>query len=285
MVGRFSIRTLLALSILIAASVRLRQSEAHEYWLSPSAYGAPSGQTVSVQAFVGSDFKGELRPFAKTRTVRLEVQAKERYDVKSRAINGDLNLVNWTLEDDGGALVAFETNFVSIELPPEKFDDYLRKEGLDGPLKARQALGAEAGPGREHYARCAKTWIAGRDRSRLEKTFGMPLELIPRNDPLEPGQLSVQVLYNSVPLEEVLVKAWNQPLANGMVPRDPSFRDPVKPSAEARSDRDGIAILRIDGSGEWLISAVHMVPAPDKKEADWESLWASFTFGRGVRGQ
>jgi uncharacterized GH25 family protein len=256
---------------------------AHEYWLAPSAYQAPAGQTVSVQALVGSDFKGELRPFAKIRTVRLEVQTAERRDYQSEAINGDLNLANLSLMDDGGAVVAFETNFVSIELPRDKFDDYLRKEGLDGPLRARQALGADAGPGRERYARCAKIWIAGRDFARLKKAFGMPLELIPRNDPSESGQLSVQVLYHSMPIEGILVKAWNQPLASGMIPRDQNSRDPVKPVAEVRSDRDGLAVLAIDSPGEWLISAVHMLPSADKKAADWESHWASFTFARGKR--
>ena len=276
-------RSLFALSLFIAITFPLSQAIAHEYWLTPSAYSASSGETVSVQAFVGSDFKGELRPFATTRTVRLEVQTKERKDVKSAAINGDSTLTNLTLGDDGGAVVAFETNFVPIELPPERFDDYLRQEGLDGPLKARQALGAKAGPGRERYARCAKTWIAGGDEARLKKAFGMPLEIIPQNDPLKPGKLSVQVLYNSRPLEGILVKAWNQPLASGMVPKDQSSRETVKPSAEARSNKDGIAVLQIDGAGEWLISAVHMVPSSDKKEADWESRWASLTFGRGIK--
>ncbi|MCI0654601.1 MAG: DUF4198 domain-containing protein, partial [Methylococcaceae bacterium] len=244
-------RTPLALSFLVAL-LPLSRSAAHEYWLTPSAYGAFAGQTISVQAFVGSDFNGELRPYATTRTVRLEAQTMELQDIKSAAINGDLNLANLTLADDGGAVVAFETNFVSIELPAEKFDDYLRKEGLDGPLKARQALGVEAGSGRERYARCAKTWIAGRDGSRLTKGFGLPLEIIPRNDPLESDNFSVQVLYNSLPLEGVLVKAWNQPLASGMIPRDPLSREPVKPSAQIRTDRDGIADLPIEGPGEWL---------------------------------
>ncbi len=277
-------KPLFALSIfIIGITFAFSQAAAHEYWLTPSAYGAASGEAVSVQAFVGSDFKGELRPFATTRTVRLEVQTNARYDVKAAATNGDSNLTSFILGDDGGAVVAFETNFIPIELPPEKFEAYLRLEGLDGPLTARKALGAGVGPGRERYARCAKTWIAGRDQARLKKAFGMPLEIIPQNDPLEPGKLAVRVLYNSRPLEGILVKAWNQPLAGGMVPADQLSREPVKPSAAARSNKNGIAVLQIDGPGEWLISAVHMIPSSDKTEADWESRWASFTFGRGTK--
>ena len=30
--------------------------------------------------------------------------------------------------------------------------------------------------------------------------------------------------------------------------------------------------------GVWLVKAVHMVPAPSRRDADWQSLWASLTF-------
>ncbi|EIC28020.1 MULTISPECIES: DUF4198 domain-containing protein [Methylomicrobium] len=273
-------RSFANLSLLIGSIFVSPKLAAHEYWLAPSAYSAPVGQTLAVQAYVGSDFKGELRPFAATRTVRLEVQTKERKDVKSRAINGDLDLAHLTVEDEGGIVVAFETHFVPVELPPEKFDEYLRREGLEGPLKAREALGAAAGPGRERYLRCAKAWIAGSDDSRLRKPFGMPLEIIPRSDPLVSGKLTVQVLYNAQPLEGIRVKAWNQALASGAVPRDQMARGPVQPVAQTRTDKNGVAILEIEGPGEWLLSAVHMQPSADKQAADWESRWASLTFAR-----
>lgn len=273
-------RSSASLLLLVAVLLTSNQADAHEYWLSPSSYSAPIGQTLAVQAYVGSDFVGELRPFATTRTVRLEVRDRERKDVKDQALNGDLDLAHFTVPDDGGIAVAFETNFVQVELPPDKFDEYLRKEGLEGPLQARAALGSAAGPGRERYLRCAKTWIAGRDNARLEKPFGMPLEIVPKGDPLAAGKLSVQVLLNGQPIEGILVKAWNQPLASGAVPREQMSRAAVKPSAQMRTGKDGGAELRLDDSGEWLLSAVHMQASSDKQAADWESRWASLTFAR-----
>lgn len=276
----FLMRHLAQLFWLTATIVTFHNAVAHEYWLAPSAYSAPIGQTLAVQAYVGSDFIGELRPFAPTRTVRLEVLAKTRKDVKSQAINGDLDLVHLKVEDDGGILVAFETNFIQVELPSDKFDEYLLKEGLDAPLNARKALGNAAGSGRERYLRCAKTWIAGRDKVRVQTPVGMPLEIIPLSDPQVSGQLTVLVLYNAQPIEGILVKAWNQPLANSAIPRDQMARQPVKSAAQARTGKDGITALPIDGPGEWLLSAVHMQPSADKQTADWESRWASFTFAR-----
>jgi uncharacterized GH25 family protein len=93
-------------------------------------------------------------------------------------------------------------------------------------------------------------------------------------------KLTVLVLYNGKPIEGLLVKAWNQPLANGAVPRDPTTRQAVKPFAQMRTDKNGLADLPLEGNGEWLLSVVHMQPSADKKQADWESRWASLTFAR-----
>jgi uncharacterized GH25 family protein len=46
----------------------------------------------------------------------------------------------------------------------------------------------------------------------------------------------------------------------------------------ARSDAEGKVAFALDDSGPWLVSAVHMVPAPEEVDADWESFWASLTF-------
>jgi hypothetical protein len=34
----------------------------------------------------------------------------------------------------------------------------------------------------------------------------------------------------------------------------------------------------LDAAGRWLVTAVHMVPAPAASGADWESVWASLAF-------
>ena len=62
------------------------------------------------------------------------------------------------------------------------------------------------------------------------------------------------------------------------VARDAAVRDSVGPLAQARTDANGLATLRLDRPGEWMVSAVHMTPCPERTIADWESLWASVTF-------
>jgi uncharacterized GH25 family protein len=252
---------------------------AHEYWLTPSKWHAGPGDTVEVRAFVGTGFRGENKPYAVTRVQRFEMRAARRLDLRRVAVNGDPVLMRTVLPDAGGMLVALESNFAFIELDAARFDAYLGLEGLDAPLAARQRAREAAGPnaaapaGRERYARCCKTWVAGEDRRRVVEPVGTTYEIVPLADPLAGNELPVRVLYHGKPLAGALVRAWNYTNAG----TNPATRDSVGATFETRTDADGRATLRIGSSGEWLISSVHMVPCTDP-EADWESWWASLTF-------
>ncbi len=272
-----STRALVALGLLAATT-----ASAHEYWLAPSRYAAAAGDTVTVAAFVGTGFRGERKPYASPRAVRLEARGLKVRDLRSSAVNGDPDYGWLVAQDAKGILVSYQSTFVPIELPAPEFDHYLRLEGLEGPLRER-ARSATPKPGRERYARCPKTWIAGSDPKRLLTPSKLPFEIVPLDDPERGTSVRLRVLYQGRPLEGALVRAWNHPLDHGAFPRDAASRDSVGPSAEARTARDGIATLSMAAAGEWLVSCVLMVPSSDRKVADWESWWASLTFARGVR--
>jgi len=269
-------RALLLLGIL--QSLLPPAAAAHEFWLAPSSYRAAAGDTVAIAAFVGTGFRGERKPYATTRALRFELNGPRTLDLRPAGMNGDLTFARFVAADGGGCLVAYESDFVPIELGAAEFDRYLALEGLDGPLKARAKLGA--GPGRERYARCPKTWISGRETSRLTRPAGLTLELVPANDPTAGPSLRVQLLYRGRPLAGALVRSWNRPLNRSVVPADAAARDSVGPQGGVRTDRQGFATLAVDRPGEWLVSAVHMVPSADRSAADWQSFWASLTFAR-----
>jgi uncharacterized GH25 family protein len=182
-------------------------------------------------------------------------------------------------------MMAYESAFRPIELPAGLFDRYLADEGLDGPRAARAKSGAAAGPGRERYARCAKTWLMGTGRARAAErathVLGLRFELVPGRVPSAPGEsLTVRALFQGRPLTHALVRAWRRPIASGWAPASIADRDSVAPVAEGRTDAEGLVTLRIHGAGEWLINSVHMVPSAAPEEADWESYWASLTFAK-----
>jgi uncharacterized GH25 family protein len=262
-------------SVLVAAA----PAAGHEYWLSPSSYRTAAGDTLAIRALVGTGFRGEPRPYAPSRVRRFTLTASRTIDLASHGRNGDLEWARFALPDAGGALFAYESDFAPITLPAAEFDDYLALEGLSGPLAARARLGANAGPGRERYARCPKTWIAGTTPSRASRPAGLSLEIVPLGDPGASGPLRVRVLHRGRPLAGALLRAWNQPL-RGFAPRDAAERDSVGPAIETRTGKDGIATLALPRAGEWMVACVHMEPCRERAVADWESRWASFTFAR-----
>ena len=255
-------------------------ARAHEFWLAPSSYHAAAGDSIQLRVYVGTGFRGELKPYATTRTIAWAAKTSRMEDLRPTTSNADEVFGRWRAGDGGGAMAAYESNFVTIELPGDEFDAYLKLEGLDGPLAARARLGAAAGPGRERYARCPKTWIAGTDPKRVTTAVGQTLELVPAADPTHPGPLTVRVLFRGAPLGGALVRAWNQRLQAGWSPQDGAARDSVGPVAAARTNARGIATLPIGATGEWLVSTVTMEPSTDPRSADWQSFWASLTFAR-----
>lgn len=252
---------------------------AHEFWISPERYRAVRGDTAAVRVFVGTGFRGEIKPYAPSRVVRFMLRTNRELDLSRAARNGDRVMARFVVADQGGALVSYQSSFADIELQASDFDAYLRLEGLDAVGAARDREPSSATV-RERYARCAKTWIAGSDAARVARPTGLTYELTSLAEPAAGSTLTVRASFRGKPLPGALVRAWNRPLMEGARPFDPAERDSVPPATEGRTDARGLVTLRIAHSGEWLLSSVHMVPSRDRSEADWESYWASLTFAR-----
>jgi uncharacterized GH25 family protein len=257
----------------------------HEYWLAPSRYRASAGDSLRVEALVGTGFRGEARPYAARRALRFLARGPGLVDLTRAAENGALTWGRWPAADDRGTAVAYASDFVGIELPAEEFEAYLKLEGLDGVSRERARTGASARPGRERYRRVCRTWIAGtspgeESTRRATASFGLPLEIVPVSVPGEGDRLALEVLFDGKPLAGALVRAWRQPLAAaaGAIPRSVAARDSTGPSAVGRTDGRGRVMRWLHDPGEWLVSTVHMVRSQDAEAADWESTWASLTF-------
>jgi len=264
---------LVLLGALVAGS-----AAAHEFWLAPTSYMPKPRQAVEVGAVAGTGFRGPAMPFSSLRCVHLIARTDRTLDLGRYARNGELIWASFAPSDAQGALLAFESTFTPIELPAAEFDAYLKLEGLDQPLAARaKTPGAR---GRERYRRCAKAWLAGSDAARATKPVGMPLEIVPTSAPGADPVLRVRVALDGKPLAGALVKAWRSEVDSTGAPFDPEARDSAVVAWQGRTDAKGETMVPVPESGEWLVSAVHMVPCRDKSVADWESTWASLTFER-----
>lgn len=270
------------LPVLLAARLALAAAPAmaHEYWLAPSTFRAGAGDTVAVGALAGEGFVGERKSFSPARAVRWVVRTGRELDLKPAARGGDTTWARFTPADRGGVLFGYESDFATLTLDAATFERYLAAEGLEGPLAARRDR-AEAGPGRERYRRCAKSWLAGTDARRATRALGFPCEILPLSVPGASPRLRVRVLFEGEPLAGALLNAWRQPFGADGRPLDPARRDAVQVAWSGRTDGRGEAVVSVDDVGEWLLGIVHMIPSRDPAVADWESSWASLTFARG----
>jgi hypothetical protein len=154
-------------------------------------------------------------------------------------------------EQPGLTTIAYFSNPSSVEQAPEKFQNYLKDEGLD---KIKPVYSGK--PVRELFTRCAKAMLSGTIDA---KPLGLPLELIAESNG------TYRLLWQNRPLAGALVVAMNKDATN------------KTQKLSARSDAAGRVKFAL-APGSWMIKAVHMLPATPVENADWHSYWASLTF-------
>jgi uncharacterized GH25 family protein len=165
-------------------------------------------------------------------------------------------------------VVGYSSHSSRVELPADRFHQYLREEGLEAVVAERLRTGKAATPGRERFSRCAKSLLqAGQPNAAdRDRALGFRLELVAERNPylLAPGStLPLRLTYEGRPLAGALVVAIQ--------------RERPAAKVSARTGADGRVHLRLTESGVWLVKSVHMTPA-ETPDADWASYWASLTF-------
>ena len=255
----------------VALLATARGAAAHDFWIEPSTFEAPEGAPVALHLRVGQGFRGDPVPRNDAKIERFVVEGPlGEAPVAGRDGADPAGIVRPAVR--GAHVVGYRSRSTAIELEAGKFEAYLAEEGLDAVLAARKERGLTQEPGREVYSRCAKTLLRVGLPPReaapgFDRALGLRLELIPLADPAalaKDAALDVELRHEGKPLEKALVTAMRKNAPDDRV--------------SARTDARGRVSLKVDVAGEWLVKAVHMVPAPADSKADWESLWASLTF-------
>lgn len=241
---------------------------AHDMWIEPSAFFAEAGQNLTVKLRVGQDLLGDPLPRDPSLIRQFVVEdASGRRTIPGRTGGNPAGLLRVTAP--GLLVLGYFSNPSSVEQSAEKFNDYLKDEGLDSAIALR-ASRKETGKGvRELFSRCAKSLVlsGATTDAQVDRTLGFPLELLAERNPYRLAgaeDLPFRLTYESRPLAGALVVAMNR----------------LNPAEKitARSGKDGRVHLRLRPGGMWLVKAVHIVPLPAGGEADWSSYWASLTF-------
>lgn len=247
---------------------------AHDFWVQPSSFTPAPDAPLKIQLRVGDVFPGDIVPRNDERIVQFALIAPQQAPKPIVGRDGSETAGLARIGQRGLHIIAYRSAAEPVTLEAEKFEHYLRDKGLEHIISARADKQQTTAPGREIYSRCAKALVqAGATAPEDgDRAVGLRLELVALKNPytLTAGEdLPLQLLFEGQPCPGRLVVA-----------RSPDHPDL---SVSARSDQQGRVALKLPEGGTWMITAVHMMPAPPEKttadfDADWESLWASLSF-------
>lgn len=247
-------------------------AQAHDFWIEPGSFRPTPGQTVPLHLYVGQDFAGESNIYWP--------EGFERYALHDAGgqtpvagVPGDDPAGHFSLRRAGLGIVAYHSRFKDVNFEERaRFEAYLDKEGLERVRALPEFAQLLALPIRERYARSAKSLVSAASPvadTAGDRALGLPLELVAERNPytLPAGApLPVRLLRQGRPLPGALLVAFRKAAPQRKL--------------KVRTDAQGRAELALEGAGIWLLTAVHLYPAPPASGAAWESWWASLTFER-----
>lgn len=245
---------------------------AHEFWLMPNKFRVKVNESISLTFYVGEDFMGEIWKNKKERTLKLSHYTGEnKRDLTDFAIKGDTNDIQLSFDKEGTQVLTMESKNSFIALEAQKFNEYLKDDGIDNIYALREQRGELNKPSKEFYRRCAKTLIQVGTKSdnTFKKNTGMPLEIIPMQNPYfskRGDKFTVKVLFNGEPLKDKMIVTWNKTATT------------KTRQQKLRTDAKGEMTFPLDQKGQWMVSTVHMIPIENNPEGDYQSYWGNLTF-------
>lgn len=265
-----------ALTLLLIASGLVA---AHDMWLVPTLFSVAPGARVTVMMNTGDTFpnsEGAVKPERIERAA--VVTSKGMTRLMSFRTEGTSTLVDvFAPREDGGAIVEVVLKPIATKQPRASFDEFVKHEGLDA-IAAQLARAPERRvEERRTYAKYAKTLLRigqGRGAAKLyQKPLGHRLEIVAEADPfpLKPGgAFPVRLLFDGKPLVGARIVTGSSATATATQSQ----------MRGVRTDSQGRARLQLDGgSGAHYVHALHMIAATGRSDVEWDSFWATLTFG------
>lgn len=280
------------LAILVTPS-----AHAHEMWIRPSKLHAKAGELVEVGLRVGPIEDGGEPVLRDGRWLeRFVLLGPGLSDPELSGSRNESPILGLDGRDPAGWIrptrpgryvIALRSHETVNELPAARFEGYLAEEGMDEVIAERARRGESDRPGRERFSRALKALLtvssgepahgsrAGLPDGPADRPVGLRLELIALDDPLRLGAgdpLHVELRFEGRPLEGALIRAFPLPVSG----------EGTRAALAVRSDAEGHATFVLPAGGAWLLSTVHMVPAPPDVEETWQSVWTALTFFLGT---
>ncbi len=243
---------------------------AHEFWLLPRKYRLAIGEELRFNLMVGENFEGEPWDLKKHKVEKLELHSGAKVtDIKKLVNVAARDKVVVKMTEEGTQLITMQSNFAFIELEAEKFNAYLKEDGLENIYELREKNNELNKSSKEFYGRFVKLLVQTGDKvtDTYKKKIGTPVEIIPNKNPYATKSgdyLSCLILVNGKPAINQLVKVWNK-IGNTTFLQN------------MYTEKDGNITFPLNSKGPWMVSTVKMIPS-EKPGADYQSMWSSLVF-------
>ena len=245
----------------------------HDLYLRPRTFRMTPGKAGVVEFHNGETFpKSQVPPVLERLRGTKVLYPNGEQPLTGLRILGKAGVGSYKAPESPAFLVVANTEPNFIELPSQKFEEYLAHESLVSISEWRKANGEADKGGREIYSKYVKAILhTGAPDQFVTKPVGQAIEFVPMVDPssLKPGdRLSVQMLFRGMPAANLHVEASSAASAGGA----------VKHRQLGRTDQAGKIEIPLDVPGMWKLHAILMERRKDTSKADWESYWASLSF-------
>jgi len=259
-------RTVMVVLLLLATAGSL---SAHDLFLKLESYFVSPGASLVVRVLNGT-FSASEDAVARGRVRDIAVVTPAgvtRLDNTVWTARGDTSFLTVSTGESGTYVIGASLHPRELELEAKDFNAYLAHDGVPDVLEARRKANELDQPARERYSKHAKALIQVGDRRTdgYRTALGYPAELIPLDNPYDlssGGVLRVRAVVDGKPVANQLVLVGGQ-----------------GPESSMRTDSAGVARVRIGSRGAWYVKFIHMQPADGDTAIDYESKWATLTFG------
>lgn len=254
-------------------SLAAPKTRAHDYWFEADNFFPAENASVTFHLQLGSALKIEEERFyqpEKTLFFKL-LSAAKVFDLHDKSEKDAVPVAKTQVGASGTYLLGMARTPVESVLEADKFDEYLREEGLENIIAERAKRGESQKFGYERYSRFIKSVVQVGDKrdETYRKLLGFKLEIQPLENPYRKksgDSLKMRLLFGGKPLGKTVVFAHNRT-------NDQVFTE--KYVTDARGNFN----IKLSRQGLWLVRLVKMERCTQNcGENDWESWWGSLSF-------
>jgi uncharacterized GH25 family protein len=254
---------------------------AHDLWVVPERFSLAPGARVSVRMNTGDTFpvsEGAVKPERMERAAFVTAHGSTplaTFRTEDKSTVADVVAPR----EGGGAIVELVLKPIATKQPRASFDEFVKHEGLDHVAAILARATERRAEERRTYAKYAKALLRvgeGQGAAALyRRPLGHRLEIVAEADPfrLKAGDLlPVRLMFDGKPLAGARLVIGSTDAATATQSNMPGVR----------TDSEGRARLSlVQAGGVHYIHALHMIPAAGRTDVEWESFWATLTFGSG----